>query len=44
MSGLFLLSILTVLFGLLPLAILIAIILRVATVAQQIAAITPFSS
>lgn len=44
MQGLFLLSLLTALFGLLPLAILIAFILRIATVAQQIAAITPFAS
>lgn len=38
------LSVLTVLIGLLPLAILIAFVLRIATVAQQIAAITPFTS
>ncbi|WP_265109193.1 hypothetical protein [Halosolutus halophilus] len=43
-SELFLLSVLTVVFGLLPLAVLIAFVLRIATVAQEIAAITPFTS
>lgn len=43
-SELFGLAALTVVFGLAPLALLIAIVLRIATVAEQIAAITPFSS
>ena len=42
MPRLFIFSVLTVVMGLLPLAILIAYVLRVATVAQYIAAITPF--
>lgn len=44
MSGLFALSILTVVFGLMPLAVLIAFILRVASVTHYIAAITPFKA
>lgn len=44
MSRLFVLSVLTVVVGLLPLAILIAYILRVASVTQFIAAITPFEA
>lgn len=43
-SELFLLSVLTVVFGLLPLAVLIAFVLRIAIVAHQMAAITPFTS
>lgn len=43
-SELFGLAVLTMLFGLTPLALLIAFVLRIATVAGQIAAITPFSS
>ena len=42
MEGLFVLTVLTVVVGLQPLAILIAYVLRVASVTQYIAAITPF--
>lgn len=44
LPALFPVTILTGLFGLAPLALLIAFILRVATVAQHIAAITPFKA
>lgn len=44
MPTLFILSVFTAVFGLLPLALLIAFVLRIATVAQQIASITPFEA
>lgn len=44
MPRLYILSVLTVVVGLLPLAILIAYILRIASVTQYIAAITPFEA
>ncbi|QLD90301.1 hypothetical protein HWV07_15165 [Natronomonas salina] len=43
-SELFGLAVLTMMFGLTPLALLIAFVLRIATVAGHIASITPFSS
>ena len=44
MPALYALSLLAVLFGLLPLALLIAFVLRIATVAQRIAVISPFET
>ena len=41
MSAVFIFTFLTVVVGLIPLALLIAFILRVATVTQNIASITP---